>query len=326
MEEIRITLTTKPGAALQVSFHPPSPPKSNKPLPSILVVFLNGLVLCREGWFDTITHLLESNSGAGIPFPTLLTYDRYGQGGSDPDPTDDPDSLPYGHDADTVVSDLHQLLTQFCDSFLSADIQSTRLVFVCNSIGCALARLYATSHPGAVEAFLFLDSIMANTDFVSLFPDPDSPEFDDQKPLPEGVTPENLRYTRAKFREFFHPTVPNREHLDRRRLARTLPYADKPALPSGPGNVPPKLVVVGHDWDEFAEQCEKGSMMVPKAVVNAYMNPAWSEYNQRLARLVQHEERQVKIAKGCGHYIQKDDPAFTADEIRKLLGELQDCR
>ncbi|KAK4187168.1 Alpha/beta hydrolase fold-1 [Podospora australis] len=319
MEEGSITLRTKPGAALRISFHIPPSPEISRPLSNVLVVFLNGLVLSRRAWSDTLTHLMENEGTSDIPVPALLTYDRYGQGDSDPDPTDNPDSFPYGHEVNAVVEDLHQLLTQFCASSFSTELASTRLVFVCNSIGCALARLYAASYPCSVEAFLFLDSMMANTDFVSLFPDPDSPEFDHQKPLPGNVTAEDLRYTRKQFYEFFHPTAPNAEHLDRRRLAKVLPHADKPILPSGPGDRPPKLVVVGHDWDEFAEQCEKGSMKVPEAVINAYMNPAWADYNRGLNRLVDNREREVKIAKGCGHFIQKDDPGYTAVEIRNLL-------
>lgn len=134
-------------------------------------------------------------------------------------------------------------------------------MLVCNSIGCALARLYAAAHPGRVAACLFLDSMMANSDFVSVFPDPDGPDFDHpgrgRLPLPPGVSADDLRHARDKFRQYFHPAVPNPERLDRRDLRRLLPRADAPALPAGPGGRSPILVVVGHDWDEFAEQCEK---------------------------------------------------------------------
>lgn len=257
MEDRRsITLDTKPGASLRLSVYSSTPPRENNPLSDVLVVFLNGLVLPRAAWSDAISYLIDSRTQASKPMPTLLTYDRYGQGESDSDPTDPPDT-PYGHDADAVVSDLGRLLTQFAQT---EKLERLRLIFVCNSIGCPLARLYAASHHAdrhQVSAFLFLDSMMANTDFVSLFPDPDAEGFDPEKQLPQDVSPEDLRHARDKFGEYFHPAVPNPERFDRRNLAKMLPHSDKPQLPPGPGGQPPRLVVIGHDWDEFAEQCEK---------------------------------------------------------------------
>jgi len=34
------------------------------------------------------------------------------------------------------------------------------------------------------------------------------------------------------------------------------------------------------------------------------------------------EKGKVKIAKGCGHFIQKDDPEFVANEISAMLDDL----
>jgi hypothetical protein len=62
---------------------------------------------------------------------------------------------------------------------------------------------------------------------------------------------------------------------------------------------------------------------VPKAVINRYMNPAWGSYNEGLTHLVE-TKHEVKIAEGCGHFIQKDDPAFVATEINKILNELEE--
>jgi hypothetical protein len=63
-------------------------------------------------------------------------------------------------------------------------------------------------------------------------------------------------------------------------------------------------------------------LSVPKAVINAYMNPAWASYNTGLSGLAVAETG-VKIAVGCGHFIQKDDPHFVAVEINSLLDELR---
>lgn len=70
---------------------------------------------------------------------------------------------------------------------------------------------------------------------------------------------------------------------------------------------------------------------MPKRVINAYVNPAWSKYNKGLTKLGYHEtgddegeggNNDVKIAKGCGHFIQRDDPRFVAKEICGLLDYL----
>lgn len=76
----------------------------------------------------------------------------------------------------------------------------------------------------------------------------------------------------------------------------------------------------------------QGSLSVPKRVINAYVNPIWSEYNKGLTKLGHQEnasgdgeggsDDHVKIAKGCGHFIQRDDPVFVAHEISSLLDNL----
>jgi hypothetical protein len=40
-----------------------------------------------------------------------------------------------------------------------------------------VARLYAGEYPSTVSAIQFLDSMMADCDFVSIWPDPDAPGF-----------------------------------------------------------------------------------------------------------------------------------------------------
>jgi pimeloyl-ACP methyl ester carboxylesterase len=112
MDSRKITLATKPGASLAVrTYTPDDPTKLPAPLSDTLVVFLNGLASPQSSWKATIDLLLQHHPSSN---PALLTYDRYGQGESDPDPSDPTDDTPYGHDATAVIDDLHQLLTQIC--------------------------------------------------------------------------------------------------------------------------------------------------------------------------------------------------------------------
>ncbi|KAH7065391.1 Alpha/beta hydrolase fold-1 [Macrophomina phaseolina] len=323
MQSRALALSTKPGASLHYSTHPAAP--EHGPFSTTLVVFLNGLLLPRSSWTPAAESLISARCRQQRPLPHLLTYDRYGQGDSDPDPADGDPPEPYGHDASAVATDLHRLLLQVCEADLRIALETTALVFVCNSIGCAVARLYAAKHPRRVAAYVFLDSMMANTDFVSLFPDPDADGFDDHT-LPAGVDAESLRVARRKYRKMFHPTVPNPEHFDRRNLADLLPDAGSPALPPGPGGKDPYLLIVGHDPEVFAKQSETGTLQVSSAVTNAYVKPAWEAYNQDLIHLLS-DPRRVEgpvIAPNCGHFIQNDDPEYVAEELNKLLNRMLD--
>lgn len=165
---------------------------------------------------------------------------------------------------------------------------------------------------------LFLDSNMANSDFVSFWPDPDQPHFDSNS-LPPGISPSDVRATRAKYHAMFGPEVPNQEGLSRRNLASLLPESSAPHL-EGWDAEGPYLTVVGHDWEEFAEQCFQGSLKTPKVLVMTYLNPEWQRYNEGLVKITDHHRAIGPIiAVGCGHLIMKDDPGFVADEMSALL-------
>jgi pimeloyl-ACP methyl ester carboxylesterase len=248
MEAHEIELPSKPGAKLRIQTYTRSPLQDGS-LPT-LAVFLNGLMSPQSTWNPALDILLSQLDSP----PSILTYDRYGQGDSDPDPSDPPDTV-YGHDARCVVVDLHELIAKVCTSILHLPPPgpNLRLVFVANSIGCPLSRLYAAAHPGTISGFIFLDSMMANTDFVSLFPDPDAPDFDSDS-LPSDISVDDIRHARQEYHKMFRPSVPNHEHLDRRNLRELLPHAEKPKLPRGPDGKSPLLTVVGHDWEVFATQ------------------------------------------------------------------------
>lgn len=332
-------LDHKPGAKLAYTYYPAS--KSSKshrnPFSQTMIVFLNGLMLPRSSWDPAISSFLEKRVDGRLPYPGLLSYDRYGQGDSDRDPGDKDPPPCHGHDAMAAVQDLKQLILQIWREHL--DIAKPThfpcLIFVCNSIGCALARLFAQSYPGTVSGLLFLDSIMANSDYQSFWPDPDASNFDPHI-LPGGVTPDDVRETRRKYREMFHPDVPNMEGLTRRNLPKLLPRTDEPKLEGYLGRGP-YLTVVGHDWETFAEQsckCKEahlrsftanillgtGSLHTPKIMTMTYANPAWRRYNEGLVNTTE-EGRAIGpiVAVGCGHFIQKDGPGFVSDELVSLL-------
>ncbi|KAF2657239.1 hypothetical protein K491DRAFT_342024 [Lophiostoma macrostomum CBS 122681] len=344
-EDSTITLDGKPTAKIHYTYYAPSPSSTHHPNPfaQTLIVYLNGLILPRASWTPSINSFLEKRITARLPYPALLTYDRYGQGTSDHDPSD-PDPPPsHGHDCISAVHALHQLLLQLWASKSPPPSASTsqhhtpsisssasspqalpHLIFVANSIGCALARLFASAYPCTVSGLLFLDSIMANSDNVSIWPDPDAPDFDPHT-LPPGVSVDDVRDTRSKYARVFHPDVPNSEGLSRRNLAALLPEADGPLLrgtsdPEGKGGDGPYLTIVGHDWAEFASQGLTGSLHTPKALTMTYMNPAWQSYNEGLVRITD-EGRAIGplIAVGCGHFVQRDGPGFVSDEVVSLL-------
>ncbi|KAL5370836.1 hypothetical protein PMIN03_011599 [Paraphaeosphaeria minitans] len=316
-------LEGKPGAKLAYTYYSASPSKPHRPNPfsKSLVVFLNGMVQPRASWEPSLQKFLEKRITNGLPYPALLTYDRYGQGDSDRDP-DDPaaDGPSHGHDAMSVVRSLRQFTLQIWKEHLdiSNPTEFPCLIFVCNSIGCALARLFAQTYPGTVLGLLFLDSVIANTDFVSIWPDPDEPSFDPNV-LPPGTRPSDVRAVRANMAKMFHPDVPSREGLSRRNLATLLPHADAPRL-EGYHSEGPYMTVVGHDWETFADQTEQGAMKVPKLLTMTYVNPLWQKYNEGLTRITE-EGKAIGplVAVGSGHFVQVDSPGFVADEMVSLL-------
>ncbi|KAI1341734.1 Alpha/Beta hydrolase protein [Xylariaceae sp. FL0016] len=300
---------------------------------SIFVVFLNGLIAPQSLWLPVMALMLRrlklrpaANNSTGPPRPQMLAYDRYGQGKSvGRDPGDEDREPGYGHGPLDVVRDLHQLIGQTAQRG-AGDVALPRLLFVANSIGCVLARLYAQRYPGTVAGMLLLDSMMANTDFVSIFPDPDSEGFDPDT-LPSGVTSDMLRKTRETFRRVFHPDVQNPEGLDRRNLAQLLPRADRPVLDRGYAGQSPYVTVVGHDPDKFARESLEGSMETPLVISEHYTNPAWRDYNEGLMKITKLDRAKGPvIAKDCGHFVQRDDPVFVAnlacDMVDTLAGEV----
>ena len=272
-ENSTIQLDHKPGANIHYTYYPASSRKGHSnPFSQTMIVYLNGLMSTRTSWDASIHSFLEKRIVGRLPCPGLLSYDRYGQGSSDHDPLDKDPPPCHGHDALSAVADLKQLILQIWREHLDSakPTHFPSLIFVANSIGCALARLFAQQYPGTVSGLLFLDSIMANSDYQSIWPDPNAKDFNEHT-LPGGVTVDELRETRQKYREMFHPDVPNMEGLSRSNLAKLLPYADGPPLEGYLGKGP-YLTVVGHDWETFAEQSCKSSLSMSRFPCRCLLN------------------------------------------------------
>ncbi|KAI8962158.1 alpha/beta-hydrolase [Daldinia sp. FL1419] len=315
-----IRLPHKPDAPLSYQLVPGQGPLST----THLVVFLNGLIAPQSAWLPSIRALQQrwDEHRRAADVPSLLTYDRYGQGESARDPAD---ALHGGsHDICEIVADLRVLVHETWRTRIvgvsgsDAPVRTPKLVFVSNSIGCVIGRFYAEKYPGTTAGLLFLDSNIANSDLVSLFPDPDAADFDPSA-LPPDSTVEDLRRTRAGYAAQFQPSAPNPEHWDRRNIMTLVPLSDGPALEGAPW-----ITVVGHDWETFAEEGLRGSMKVPKGLTNKYMNTPWAAYNEGLTHLTDaHRARGPVIAVGCGHFIQKDDPLLVAELTDDLIRKVE---
>lgn len=319
-----ISLPKKPATAIRYAYVSASDTR----IPfcrDTLVVFLNGLMMPQFGWHPVIAMLLSHRKTSELPWPAMLTYDRYGQGQTlGPDPADKGKEPGHGHDVSDVVTDLDALVRTVSHAH---KIAPKRLVLVANSIGCAIARMFSDRYHDSVCAIIMLDSIMANSDFVSMFPDPDDASFDESA-LPDGVTSEDLRHARLMFGKVFHPSVRNPEGLSRRNLAALLPLSDSPKL-RGPDGQGPLLIVVGHDPDWFAKEGEEGSLHTPRAITNNYTNPIWQRYNEGLVTLTTNkryltEQNAPMIAPQCGHFIQRDDPLFVARLISQVTDRVRE--
>ena len=283
----------------------PSP--SSAPTATFLV-FINGLMLPQAGWYPTISTFLSTASPQHTP--SILTYDRFGQGS-----TPHRDLQPSKHTPIDVINDLYAVLTHF----LALDSNNQRpLIFIANSIGCPLVRLYCQHHPSpSIAGLIFLDSMIANSDFLdSVWPDPDAAGFVAADALPGDVDVETLRKVRAVFAKVFAPSAPNKEGLDRSNLPTLLPHSDSPKI-----EWDPVIYVVGHDPETFAEGAQK-MFGAPQSLVKRYAQTKWDEYNEGLTKLSKRGKGEVVIAEGCDHFVQRDGPGIVAGLIWEMVAEV----
>lgn len=259
-----LTLSTKPGASIHYSYACGTDHHH-------FVVFLNGLMSTKSTWLSVMGGIVRKRT-VFPGFPSMLAYDRCGSGLSeDPDPQDQGREDGFGHDVADAVRDLHEIISQVASEHMAAVQSQFSLILVGNSIGCAIARLYAQTYPGVVDGLLLLDSIMANSDF-DWWPNPDADGFDANQ-LPDDVTIDVLKEQRAVYAAIFRPDIVNKEGLDRRNLAKLLPESDNPKL-QGP-HKGPLVTVVGHDPETFARESLEVSNFLcncPKNVIDGPRN------------------------------------------------------
>ncbi|EQC27449.1 hypothetical protein SDRG_14773 [Saprolegnia diclina VS20] len=326
MEEHGIALPSKPTALLSVHTRRWESPDLaaadvdlNAPLSSVLVVFLNGLGLPQDSWFpvaDAIPALLAQRALPVASQVLLMSYDRYGQGRTtDKDPADATAPDPsHGHDALDVVADLNELLYVVAQLLALPGGQLPPLVFVANSIGCAVARLYAQVYPRRVHALVLADSIIANSHYGLIIPDPDKESIPDEM----HVTPEMLRRARAALNARFHPDVGNAEGFSRKNLKELLPHANAPKLLATP-TIGPYVTVLEHDPAVFLQESIAMPEVSPE-IVEQFTHPFWHAYNNGLVEITNAERRRGPVVvHGAGHFIHAMQPLVVATETVNLV-------
>ncbi|KAJ8131811.1 hypothetical protein O1611_g1816 [Lasiodiplodia mahajangana] len=305
------TLPSKPEAPVAYELYP------GDAASSLLIVCLNGLGLPQTVWQPTIKLFLESDIN---PKPWILTYDRYGQGASPRDPRETWPSkdVGYAHTLDDSTDDLHELIT-----VVSSDRQH-RLVFMNNSIGAHIARRYADRYPTIVEGILFLDSNPGNTDYESIWPDPKDPSFDLATMAPAGTSLEAYEAAYTKMTTVFSASAKNKEGFDRRKIKEILPDPSEPKLKgSKSSSKGPWVTVVGHELEQFSKE-EWEMMKVPIGMAKMYTQPMWVKYNEGLCNLTDPDRSKGPlIAPGCGHFVQKDNPPFVAEQLVDIVKNVE---
>lgn len=243
-------LAREPVVQLSCSFSPGH--KQEGQQQQTLIVFLNGINIPHTEWYP-IASILQKQ----LPHcPPILMYDRPNQGTSLGTNLDKPER-PEGHGSDCLdaVHDLRELITSIATTRLnipSSNIDNNlKLVLIASSVAVAIARLYASSYPFTIAGLVILDSTLANSDTVSLFPDPSSPDFRPEN-LPEVVTGELCADARKRIFPVYGSESRNPEGLWRGNLPALLPDADAPMLEGEP-----YVTVIQHDAEVFERQVMK---------------------------------------------------------------------
>jgi pimeloyl-ACP methyl ester carboxylesterase len=264
-----LILPEKPSSPISYTFFPATNSTSASTTPTKLILFINGLGLPAASWVPSI-ELLQANLK---PCPSILTYDRFGQGLTTArDPIDE--IKPSGHDFLDVATDLHSLLSVIATSELSLSSSALedgklQLLIIGASIGAPIARLYIQHHPNSTAGLILLDSNIANANYSDIWPDPDAPDFDPASVIADDCTLEKYRIARKELCGMFDLNVKNAEGLDRSTSPVLVPRGDWPRLEGVEGG--PWLSVVGHDPVTFAEMSWQ-MMGTPRSCSDKFTN------------------------------------------------------
>lgn len=193
-----------------------------------------------------------------------------------------------------------------------------------NSIGAHVARRYADRYPKIVEGILFLDSNPGNTDYTTIWPNPKDPSLNLEQMTPPGTSLDVYEAAYTKMIAIFASDEKNNEGFDRRDIKNVLPDPSKPKLRgSKTSDKGPWVTVVGHELEQFSKE-EWTMMKVPLGMAAMYTQPMWEKYNEGLCGLTDPDRaRGPLIAPKSGHFIQKDNPSFVAEQLEDLIKKVE---
>ncbi|KAF8849788.1 hypothetical protein BDZ45DRAFT_708659 [Acephala macrosclerotiorum] len=279
MEKSFVPLTRDNSIQLNCSYYT-SPARS---IPrDTLIVYVTGIDSPGAIWYPTVDALLALEGSGNLP--PMLNIDVPGR------------PKRHGRDCLDAAHDIRDLVTQIGQQKLGVGeeaIDGLRIFFVASSIGAAICRLYAGAYPKTVSALIILGSTIANSDTISLFPDPQVPGFDVES-LSDG----------------------------RGNLPSLVPCSNEPKI-VGPSSRMPYVTVIEHDRAKFVEDTWR-LVKLPKIMSQVYFDPQWHECNKGLARLTKEHLSKGPISKtGTGHLIHKDNPQFIAREIMEVIDKLR---
>lgn len=250
MEKFHVKLARQPEVQIGCSYFAASLEAPT----NALIVCISGIDNTQKIWFPMIAALRQKSSKN---MPPILTYDRVRRGTSIGQNADVPGRpVGYGRDCLDAAHDIREVVVDVAKTRMNVPperIDNLDIIFVASSLGCAIARLYADAYPRTVVGLLMLDSTIANSDTVSLFPNPGAPGFSAEK-LPPGITAEMCVLSRKIIGHLYHTESPNKERIWRGNLPDLLPLADSPKL-LGPRPNTPYVVVVEHDRSLFPMLC-----------------------------------------------------------------------
>ncbi|KIM93311.1 hypothetical protein OIDMADRAFT_137962 [Oidiodendron maius Zn] len=285
----------------------------------LLIVYLSAIDTPKKLWIPTMASFTTMRNQQD--WPPMMAYDRFGIPPSDNDPHDAGKTTEYWHDIPETVRCLRELIIYMTETRLQKR-KLPQLILVGNSMGCAIARLYASTYPGTVSGLLLLDPPpLISGGSRSFMPDTKSLDFN-AADLPEGITTEMIDRAHENFlRSRFHHGSINKEGLNWRELSTQI-RPDSPRL-QGPGGVGPVITILRHEPNVFAKQFLK-TTGTPLAITRTYHEPVWERASQFFAQATREGRCKGPIVvPRSGHFIPMDTPDVISVELCELLDRVR---